>query len=58
MDIPGDLIKLIRDLFHPSKRDMRDNPRNNYATNQVDNGGDELDVDATLICDIIPGFVE
>ena len=58
MEIPGYLIKLIQDLFRLPKRYLRDNPRNDDDTNQVDNGGDEEDVDATLSGDITPSFAE
>ena len=48
MDRPGNLIKPIQYFFLPSKIDLRDNPRNDDAKNQVDNVGAEEDVDATL----------
>ena len=52
------IIKLIQYLFHPPKIDLRGKPINYDATNQVYNGGDVENVDATLTGDIIPGFVE
>ena len=51
-------MKLIKDLLRPPKRDLRDNPRNNYATYKVDNGVYAEDIDATLTGDIIQGFIE
>ena len=52
------IIKLIQYLFHPPKRDLRENPINYDSTNQVDNGGDEEDFGYILTDDIIPGVVE
>ena len=49
---------IIKYVFCPPKRYLRDKPINDDVTNQVDNGGDEEDVDSTLTGDITPGFVE
>ena len=57
MDIPGEIIKPMQDFFCPQNRYMRYNTRNDNATNQIYNGGDEEYFDATLTIDIIPVFV-
>ena len=58
MDIPSDLINLVKDLFPPPKRDLRGNPKNENYANPSDNNDSEEDADSNHKCDIIPGFVK
>ena len=41
MDSPGDLIKLIQDFFHTTKRYLRGKPIFDDSKNQLYNGGNE-----------------
>ena len=56
MDSPDKLINIIKYLFYPPKRDLRDNTKYENSTNPYDNGDGEQDADANHTCNIIPGF--
>ena len=58
MDSPADLINLIKNIFHPPKRDLRDNNKNGNTTNPYGNGDIEEDSYDNHSCIIIPDFVK
>ena len=55
MDVPCNLIKLIKYFLHPPNRYPRDTHSYDDFTEKIDNGEEE-DVDANPPGDIIPGF--
>ena len=57
MDSPADLLKLIKYLFCPPKRDLRDNIKNENSTDPSDNGESKEDDDANHKCTILLCFV-